>query len=251
MKITNLRKAIAASLMASGLVCGSTAYAEMINHVVGDPSFDDTPVAASGYSYFNGLPDSAWESDGTWWYNTDYATNTSPKRPDPRTGDQAGHGFGSYNWQALGDTFEAGRTYTLSAYGGGDSDATDPPADGSDRIWLYMYDGTATPASFDADSLAAAFYERDGVVDVFLGGGTGTNAGWTIGGGDEWGLISVSYTATADDDGLPIGVGFFGRGDAALEDVSLTSVPIPEPSTIILCGIGIVGLLVLRQRQLS
>ena len=149
MKIRYLKrriaKSIAALLLATGtFLSGSVAHAQM-EHALGDASFDDTPVDAGlGYSYFNGLPDSAWSSDGSWWYNGSY---DPARRPTPRTGEQAIHGIGTYAWQELTDPFVAGHTYTLSAYVAGDSDSVDR----TDQAWLYIYDGTSTPTVFDTD----------------------------------------------------------------------------------------------------
>jgi hypothetical protein len=68
---------------------------------------------------------------------------------------------------------------------------------------------------------------------------------WEVGGG-TWGLVSLSYTATAAEDGNPIGIAFWGGPDSAIDDVSLTS--IPEPSVPLLIGLS-GGLLLLRRRK--
>ena len=168
----------------------------------------------------------------------------SSRRPTPRTGDQAIHGIGTYAWQALADPFVAGREYTLSVYIAGDSDAVDD----TDRSWLYIYDGSSTPAVFDNDSLAAYRYNQDGTTEPTVGDGTATNTGWPRDGGQDWGLATLSYTATAAVDGNPIGIAFYGAGDVAFDDVSVMSTP--EPSTIVLCGLGILGVVsVLRRRD--
>ena len=247
MKVRNLKyrlaKTIATLVIAAGtFLGGSLAEAQQVDHAVGDASFDDNPVDAGlGYSYWNGPPDTAWFSSGSWWYNSGY---DSSRRPTPRTGDQAIHGIGTYAWQALADPFVAGREYTLSVYIAGDSDAVDD----TDRSWLYIYDGSSTPAVFDNDSLVGYRYNQDGTTEFTVGDGTPTNTGWPRDGGQDWGLATLSYTATAAVDGNPIGIAFYGAGDVAFDDVSVMSTP--EPSTIVLCGLGILGVVsVLRRRD--
>ena len=170
---------------------------------------------------------------GNWFYNTAYATITSPKRPLPRTGDVALHGIGQYTSQLLVDTFVEGRTYTFSVYCSGDADA----AGNSDRCWFYIFDGDAYPGAFaEGNELVRARFINDGTVDsVAQPAGTGavdaSNEGWSIGtnpgdwvgGGGTWGKATLSYTATATDAGKRIGIAFWGGGDAAIDDVTVIS----------------------------
>jgi hypothetical protein len=244
MKVTNWVKNVPAALVAAGIWVGP-AYA--VDYPLGDASFDDTDVNAStytDYAYTVSGHVTSWEDIGNtgpdpnafgfanWWYNTGYSGGasgpppSSPQRPDPRTGDQALHGGGDYAWQTVpgGVTFETGKSYTFSAYLGGDSDASGSPSDGGDRAWLYIFNANETPdlstVYFDGDSLVGAFFNRDGSSTLDTGAGTRTNQGWTNGGGSEWGAASVTYTATALDDGQPIGVGMYGRGDNAFDDMA-------------------------------
>ncbi len=134
----------------------------------------------------------------------------------------------------------------------GDASFDDAVGD-TDDSWLYIYDGTSTPTvggadCFDCTSLAAYRYNQDGTTELVTGDGTATNTGWPRDGSQDWGLATLSYTATAADDGKPIGIAFYGANDVAFDDISLVSVP--EPSTIVLCGLGILGVVsVLRRRD--
>jgi len=259
MKISNWLKSIPAVLLAAGIWINP---AHAGNIYVGDPGFEQTDVNASTYTDYaytqsghvtdwediNSLPGGGW---GMWWMNTNYATVISPKRPDPRTGNQLLHGSGDYAWQTLDATFETGKTYTLSSYLAGDTDAGEDASDAADRSWLYIYHADTTPdldtVFFDGDSLYGVSFNRDGSSSTSAGTGTATNAGWTIGGGKEWGLATISYTATPADDGRPIGIGIYGSADSAFDDIGFSVVP--EPATTILCGIGMAGLAACRRRK--
>ena len=256
MKFRNPNVLKFASMGLLGLGFAHSVQAALINHLVGEPSFGAAVAGGGQYSYAS---TSSWtnnnDADDNWFYNADYVNTTSDKRPFPRTGDVALHGLDGYTSQILGDTFVAGREYTLSIWGSGDTDST---AD-SDRHWLYIYNGNSIPGLFtEGGELVRARYLGDGTVDSFagtgLGASSGTNAGWSIGDGTStswnasggtWGLSTLTYTATAADDGAPIGIAFWGAGDAAVDDVTVTS--IPEPSLPALLGLG--GMLLLRRRR--
>ncbi|MBN1852489.1 MAG: hypothetical protein JW829_07180, partial [Pirellulales bacterium] len=111
MKITNWKKKLAAALVAAGIWIPSTALA--LDIPLGDPSFEDYTVSASsGYAYSDTYrPTSAWvddlystfsyvEDDGNsnWLYDAAY---DATRRPAPRTGNQAMHGYGHYNAQVV------------------------------------------------------------------------------------------------------------------------------------------------------
>lgn len=249
MKVRNWVKSVPAALMAAGIWV-NPAYA--VDIPLGDAGFDDTDVNDStytDYAYITSGHVTAWEdlssvfpgSFGPWFYNSSY---DSTRRPTPRSGSQALHGSGDYAWQTVpgGVTFETGKTYSFSAYLGGDTDSTDFDS-GSDAAWLYIYDASNTPdlstVFFDDDSIFGMGFDRDGGFfnAAFSGSGLGgaSNDGWTIGGGNEWGKATISYTATAADNGKPIGVGLFGRFDAAFDDMELcegagcvNAPPLPE-----------------------
>jgi hypothetical protein len=61
-------------------------------------------------------------------------------------------------------------------------------------------------------------------------------------------LATLSYTATAAEDGHPIGIAMWGAGDAAWDDVTFTSTP--EPSISMLFALS-GGLLLRRRRKTS
>ena len=99
------------------------------------------------------------QDDGgsNWLYDAAYAegASTARKRPAPRTGNQAMHGIGYYNAQETSAVFEAGRTYTFSAWAQGDDDATAS----SSRAFLYIFDGSV-PFS-EANSLTFKRFAPD------------------------------------------------------------------------------------------
>jgi hypothetical protein len=259
MKI-NLRKATASVLTAAGLLWGGTSAMAMTSHVVGDPGFELISIGASGYYYFQGPPNSPfWEKthkddpglpgsgiNDNWAYTSAYATGTSPGKPDP-IGGQAVHGLFAYNHQILSDTFESGSTYTYSAYVQGDGDA----AGSDDSIWLYLFaDSVPTLASggLDVNALAYVRFDQSGSTVVTGPATVGPFSGFARSGGSAWTQVSFSYTASAADDGKAIGLAFWARRDAALDDVALSSVP--EPTTALMLGAGIVvGSWIIRRRR--
>jgi hypothetical protein len=258
MKVTNWCRKIAAAILAAGIWVPGMAHA--ITIPLGDPSFEAFTVPAFpggvGYAYSDTYrPTSAWvddldhnsggyiqdDGDSNWLYDAAYAEggSTARKRPAPRTGNQAMHGLGYYNAQETNAVFEAGRTYTFSAWAQGDDDST--PA--SSRAFLYIFDGSV-PFS-EANSLAFRRYAPD--TGDFLNRAVGMTAAQSQA---NWRQISLSHTVLpgAAEIGHPVGVGFWVAGDGALDDAMLMSV-IPEPTTVLLVGMGGLTLLGRRRRR--
>src|SRR5687768_17420458 len=107
------RAKLSAAVLAVGLFMPDAGQAAPVP--LGDPSFENYVVppfpAGTGYAYSNQYrPTSAWVDDldhftgyyvqddgkSNWLYNSAYAEGGSSarKRPSPRTGNQAMHGFG-------------------------------------------------------------------------------------------------------------------------------------------------------------
>jgi hypothetical protein len=252
MRLKSLNLFKVASLGLIGVAFAHAVHASTIVHTVGDPSFGTAVAGGATYSY---ATSAAWSQNANWFYNTAY---NSAKRPLPRTGDVALHAISQYTAQILPDTFVAGRTYTFSMHLSGDGDSTGD----SDRTWMYIFDSdtVAGPFSEGTELVRARYINSGGSDNLTLITGTGdasaTGEGWSIGtdagdwvaGGGTWGLATLSYTATAAEDGHPIGIAMWGAGDAAWDDVTFTSTP--EPSISMLFALS-GGLLLRRRRKTS
>ena len=252
MRIGNWCKKLSATLVAAGIFLPSISVAA--NIPLGDPSFEAYTVPpAVGYAYADEYrPTSAWianqdmagedSADSNWLYDADYAENGSSvrRRPAPRTGNQAMHGFGYYSTQESGAVFEAGMTYTFSLWAQGDDDSTAS----SSRVWMYIFDGSV-PFS-ETNSLTFARYAPD------TGDFVNRQRAWTAAESKaNWTQISLSFDAVAGGSyiGNPVGVGFWGASDNAVDDATLTVNPtVPEPATIILVGLGGIAFLAYRRR---
>jgi hypothetical protein len=246
MKVTNWCRKLSAAIVAAGIWGPNVAHA--INIPLGDPSFEAYTVPAIGYAYANSYrPTSPWVDDldnppgytqdngvSAWLYNASYAEDpSSSRRGAPRTGNQAMHGLANYSAQKTSAVFEAGLTYTFSLWA-----QNDEVLDNTNGVFMYIFDGNVpfSDANALASSLVTAIPKR--------------TAGMTAAQSQaNWAQISISYFAAAGAPaiGHPIGVGFFARRDSAVDDASLSSVP--EPTTMILVGIGAGGLTLLARRR--
>jgi PEP-CTERM motif len=269
MKVTNWTKKLSAAIVAAGIWVPGLAYATSIP--LGDPSFEVYNVTPydGGFAYAQpiygyagayrppttgGFAPSAWVDDldnmpgytqddghSNWIYDSAYGESSAAhRRAAPRTGNQAMHGLGHYSAQVTNAIFEANTTYTFSIWAQGDIDA-----DGSSSgIFMYLFDGTV-PFS-DANSLSTHLFT--------VGTGDFANRGPRMSPAASqanWTQISLSLNVPpgAPEIGHPVGVGFFGRGDGAVDDATLTSTGVPEPSTIILVGMAGLSALGVRRRR--
>src|SRR5262245_5223010 len=267
MKVTNWTKKLSAAILAAGIWIPSAAHA--INIPLGDPSFevynvtpydggcaDAQPIYSSTGAYrpptTGGFAPSAWVDDldsppgytqddgnSNWIYNLTYGESSAAhRRAAPRTGNQAMHGLFNYNAQVTSATFEAGLTYKFSIFAQGDIDASGS----SSRVFLYIFDG-ANPFS-EATSLIFKRYAPD-TGDFF----NRTPAMTPAQSQANWTQISLSWTVApgAAEIGHPVGVGFWIADDGSVDDASLSAVP--EPSTMILVGLGGLALVPWRRRR--
>jgi hypothetical protein len=259
MKIGNWFKSVPAVLLAAGVWIPNVAYG--VNIPLADASFEDYVVPAVGYAYANQYrPTSGWVDDldsppgytqdnatSNWLYNAAYGESSAAhRRPAPRTGNQAMHGFTQYSAQETSAVFEAGKTYTFSIWAQGDIDATvGAGSAGSSRVFLYLFDGSL-PFS-EANSLTFKRYAPD------TGDFVNRDPSWSAAESQAaWRQISLSYDVLPGSPviGHPVGVGFWGADDNALDDATLTVLPtVPEPATALLLGAGGVALAVIRRRR--
>ncbi len=273
MKVTNWTKKLSAAILAAGIWVPGLAYATSIP--LGDPSFEvyDVTPHNGGFAYAQpdltfgytgayrpptagGVAPSPWvddldsppgytqdDSSSNWIYNLAYGESSAAhRRAAPRTGNQAMHGLAHYSAQVTNAVFEANTTYTFSIWAQGDIDATDT----SSGVFLYLFDGTV-PFS-DATSLTPS------LPAFTVGGGNFANRGPRMSPAASqanWTQISRSLFVPpgAPEIGHPIGVGFFGRLDAAVDDATLTSTGVPEPSTVMLVGMAGLSALGVRRRR--
>jgi hypothetical protein len=255
MKVTNWCRKLSAAIVAAGIW---VPIAHAINIPLGDPGFETYVVPARGYAYaadpFGAYrvtppPLSAWVDDldspvgytqdnatSNWLYNAAYAEATTfTKRPAPRNGsNQAMHGLFNYSAQETSAVFEAGQTYTFSIYA-----QNDVLLNESNGVFLYIFDGTV-PFS-DANSLASQLFTTEIPARTQAMTAAQSQANWA--------QISISHTVAlgAPEIGHPVGVGLFVRKDSAVDDATLTGVP--EPTTMILVGVGAGGLTLLGRRR--
>jgi hypothetical protein len=245
MKIASWCKTLKASLVAAGILLPGVVHA--INIPLGDPSFESYVVPAIGYAYADSYrPTSPWVDDldsppgytqddakSAWLYNSAYAEDPTGHRAAPRTGNQAMHGLANYTAQKTSAVFEANKMYTFSIWA-----QNDELLDNTNGLFMYIFDGTVpfSDANSLASSLVTAINQRTpGMTQAQ------SQANWT--------QVTLSHlvAAGAPEIGHSIGVGFFARRDTAVDDASLSATP--EPTTVILVGIGILGSSVLGQRR--
>jgi hypothetical protein len=259
MKIGNWFKSVPAILVGAGLWIPNVAYG--VNIPLADSSFEDYVVPAAGFAYANQYrPTSGWVDDldsppgytqddatSNWLYNAAYGeSSATSRRPAPRTGNQAMHGFTQYSAQETPAVFEAGKTYTFSIWAQGDIDATIAPGSaGSSRVFLYIFDGSQNFS--EANSLTFKRYAPD------TGDFINRDPLWTAAQSQAaWRQISLSYDVLAGSPvvGKPVGVGFWSAQDNALDDATLTMLPtVPEPATALLLGAGGLALVVVGRRR--
>lgn len=243
MKVTNWCRKMVATILAGGALSPGLVHAVSIP--LGDPSFelyDTTPHGNFAYAApdpahgYTGAyrPTSPWvddlnsplsaafvqhtqdDLDSNWLYNNAYAElggSTGHFRGSPRTGTQAMHGLHSYSAQTTTTNFASEKFYTFSIWAQGDADAI--AAD--DSVYLYIYNGNIP------------FKETNALeVKGFQGGpgGSFANRGPTMNATQSkanWTQISITHVVYPDSPevGKPIGVGFYGQRDAAVDDASL------------------------------
>ena len=259
MKIGNWFKSVPAALVAAGLWIPNVAYA--VNIPLADASFEDYVVPAAGYAYANLYrPTSGWvddldsppgytqdNADSNWLYSAAYGESSAAhRRAAPRTGNQAMHGLTQYSAQETTAVFEAGMTYTFSVWAQGDIDATTGAGTGgSSRVFLYLFDGSISFS--EANALTSKRYAPD------TGDFVNRDPSWTAAQSQAaWRQISLSYDVLPGSSaiGHPVGVGFWGADDNALDDATLTALPtVPEPASALMLGAGGVALAAIRRRR--
>ena len=111
----------------------------------------------------------------------------------------------------------------------------------ADNVFLYLFDASAP----FKESTSLTFHGFIGGTDFANRATPMTQAASQA----NWTKLNLSYSVAPGSPliGKPIGVAFYAGEDAAVDDASLTGVP--EPTSIILVGIGGMSLLGLRRRR--
>ena len=217
MRIYNWLKRTAAAMFVGVIFVPAIASADM-NHAVQNAGFDGAASGSFTYDLGGWGFDNSNTNTPTWITNGYYSDESSPTN-------SAIYSTSDLVFQDLVDTFVEGRTYTFTLDIGGRA---------GDFDWdIFFYNAT------------------DGNPFTSIANSTGSI---TLAANDPWnaGLATVSYTATAADDGDVIGIGFGGASTSyyTLYDNAVVSstAAIPEPATGLI-AFGLLGAAALRRRK--
>jgi hypothetical protein len=157
------------------------------------------------------------------------------------------------------DTDLSGWSMSDGGWGWYDTAATGSP-DGPAAIflggadaWLYQPGDTTPPAFVEGQTYELSFLAAQGnggsatmEVDLITGSGTHSVSITPTG---TWQQYGVVFTATAADVGHSFQPGFLGVGGSVMGVDSVRLDAIPEPSTLVLLGAGLAGLLAYAWRK--
>ena len=179
---------------------------------VGNPSFDEDGVSGT-YSY-SWAP---WKTSGWTWLGNGYYA-----------GAPAGDGWyvitaGATWFQDLGASFADGETIEFSI----DIGTYDNGAQAGDAWTIFLYDATADPGTDGSAAPISPLASATGLL---------SNEATPLG---VWYNKTVSFTATAAEDGHAIGIGFAGDYYTLFDHATA----VPEPVTVSLLGLGALGLI--------
>ncbi len=187
----------------------------------------------------NLLNNPGFETPGSWWSNPDmWSTGGNADAKGQTTGGDAPHG-GSWVFSVANDW---GGT-TSNAYGLAAQDVTTALNTG-DTATLKMY--IKTDAGYTgAAGLKLEFLDSsNAVLDTALSS--------TLGAGQAWTPLTASKAIPSGTAKLKAYASSTGMGIgsklAHFDDADLTVTPIPEPTSLLLLGSGLIGLFGLRKR---
>lgn len=237
MKITSLTKKLGAALVAGGLMIPSTIEAASLNtNLISDPGFEDVNATAGAYG---ALQLNSW-SDGT----------------------HTGYTYASGQYDNGGPLVGGGARYFSSNQTTGAGTDADAPGQITESIDLSTGDSAAVIASGTARYSFGAFfttYDTDedfGALHLeFLDAGAGSlgadsvgplvnEGGWTAhtgGGLVPAGTASVLVSV--------FGTAVNGGPDGYIDNTSFSISEIPEPTSMLLAGLGLAGVGLTRRRN--
>ena len=205
-------------MIVSGLLVGSVGA----DIVVGDKGFDDDDVAT--YLDVSASTVTAWDAITTGApqiVDDAYVWSPASNASAPAlSGTQIGLLGGGAVYQNFSETYEAGKTYSISYY------------------LLSAWSSSQTTYAYFTNADGSTEYGGD-----YMQWPTYTGALVQ----DSWAQFTMEYTATAADAGQNIGFGIWGSAYVYIDDVSDISV-VPEPATLGLVGVVGGAMLAIRRK---
>jgi len=186
-------------LVAAMCLSVSPVRADQWQVVVPDAGFDDHVLANVGdwISISDVDYTGPWESPGSAWIDRLYWASEGWTEDLPaKSGNNKAYGDYDYLYQILDERFIEGGTYTLTVWVG--------------QAWIGYDDNYSL--CFTGEDYTNNLIEKHGYATV-----------------EDWGLESLSYTATAADAGKRIGIKMYGDEYVTFEDVTLSYNGPPAP----------------------
>jgi hypothetical protein len=125
---------------------------------------------------------------------------------------------------------------------------------GGADAWLYQPGCTTPPAFVEGQTYKLSFLASKGPgpattlqADLITGSGNHSTFATLV--PDTWQEYSIVFTATAADVGHSFQPGFLGVGGTIMGVDSVRWSAVPEPSALVLCVVGLFGLLAYAWRK--
>jgi len=251
MRIVNLKKKIGAALLAAGMITPGAAYAAGIGvNLLVDPSFEDDVAAGGVEGVFGSRALTSWSDGSLIGYSYRY--------------DQGFDRPGIFANDPLLNPPAPGLTYFAANFTGDplDIDAS-APGEVMQRVDVSSGDSAAAIAAGQAEYLLSGYFgayssTATDTVTLYLDflniGGSSLGTASLEGGGPDWNLQDASGPIPVGTTMVEVSVFETVEANNGLVYMDLANFAInqvPEPSSVLLAGLGIVGMGILRRKQKS